>query len=112
MLDALTKQQKRRLRELAALAHERHLARELQPLADLFDRWRSGQASPFDVSDAIHRFHQGPSRELFNFYTSSMVELVVGSPVVQGLLSDAEVADVASIIEPAVALVRERTSPA
>ena len=33
-----------------------------------FARWRSGEIDPFELSDEIHRFHDGVSRELYNLY--------------------------------------------
>lgn len=60
---------KRLLRELAAKAHEEELRRALTPLAKAFDRWSRGEVDSFELSDLIHEFHQGPSRDLFVRYT-------------------------------------------
>jgi len=50
------KVQRRRLRELAELAYERELSRELSDLEAEFGRWRSGETNAFDLSEAIHGF--------------------------------------------------------
>jgi hypothetical protein len=73
----LGKSERARLRELASIAYERELARELAKLEDGFRRWRAGEINAFGLSDAIHLFHQGPSRDLFSKYAPSNLEIVV-----------------------------------
>jgi len=85
------KEQRRRLRDLAALAYERELSRELSDLEAEFSRWRSGETNAFDLSKAIHAFHQGPARELFSRYGRSSEELVVAQAIHGGIISRDEV---------------------
>ena|SRR6476659_2813508 len=66
MLD--TKATKRKLRELAGVAYRRELGHELAKLEMDFTRWRSGEIDPFELSDRIHRFHDGVSRDLYVAY--------------------------------------------
>jgi len=61
----LPKPIKRMLREQAARAHEEELRRALLPLAAAFDRWRAGELDSFALSDLIHEFHDGESREIW-----------------------------------------------
>jgi hypothetical protein len=75
MHPTLTKEQNRRLRELGAAAYERDLSDELTKLESEFKRWRSNEIGAFELSEAIHRFHQGPSRDLFSKYERSVLEL-------------------------------------
>jgi|KBSSwiStaDraftv2_1062776.scaffolds.fasta_scaffold252585_1 hypothetical protein len=85
------KEQRRRLRELAELAYERELSRELSDLEGEFSRWRSGETNAFDLSEAIHAFHQGAARELFSRYGRSSQELVVARAIHDGIISRDEV---------------------
>jgi len=87
----LTKSQRRAIRELAALAHDRELLVELAKLHDAFARWRSGELDPHELNDIIHAFHQGPSRKLFSHYTDSDPIIPVAAAIVRGVLSEAEV---------------------
>ena len=64
----LTKDQKRQARELAVVAREAELAGALDELHELFADWRNGRIDAFQLSDAIHQFHDGQSRDLFKMY--------------------------------------------
>jgi len=65
MFRDMTKAQRRRLGQLAAIAHERELAVELAKVEAEFLRWRSGEIDVHELNDSIHAFHQGPSRKLY-----------------------------------------------
>ncbi len=65
---ALTKEQKREAREIATAAREAELAEALAELHVLFGDWQKGRIDSFQLSDAIHQFHDGQSRDLFNMY--------------------------------------------
>src|SRR5262245_3513810 len=86
----LTKAQRRRLRELGGMAYERDLSQELGKLEAEFMRWRAGTIDAFALSDAIHQFHQGPSRSLFSLYESSNLEFAVAHAIRRGLISKDE----------------------
>lgn len=86
----LTKAQRRRLRELAGVAYERDLSEELAKLEPEFQRWRAGEMDAFALSDAIHRFHQGPSRRLFSRYDGANLEFAVARAIHRGVLSKEE----------------------
>jgi hypothetical protein len=109
MHPTLTKEQNRRLRELGATAYERDLSDELTKLESEFKRWRSNEIGAFELSEAIHRFHQGPSRDLFSKYDRSVLELAVAHAVQRGVLSVDEVgADLIELLEGHLALLRDR----
>ena len=55
----IPKRVKRLLREYASAAHEEELRRALLPLAEAFKRWEHGDLDSGELSDLIHRFHQG-----------------------------------------------------
>jgi hypothetical protein len=86
----LTKSQRRRIRELAGIAYDRELSRELTALEADFARWRSGAISAHDLDEKIHQFHQGPNRRLFTTYTGGSVELAVAASIANGIISEAE----------------------
>ena len=83
----------RLLRELADRAYEEALGRELSKLEESFHAWRAGKLAAFDLTQEIHRFHQGPNRELYIHYTSRLHELVVARAVVQGLLPESSLTE-------------------
>lgn len=87
------KQIKRQIRELKAQAHENELALELAKLAGHFDAWRAGKISAGELTDLIHKYHNGPARELWSFYNSGQDDLVVAAAVAKDILRDADVPD-------------------
>lgn len=108
----LTKAQRRRVRELAALAHERELAAELAHLEPAFAQWRSGEIDVHALNDLIHTFHQGPSRTLYVRYVStSLHHLAVADAVARGVVSESELgAEVLKLLSDDIAYLRERES--
>ena len=82
-----TKANRRKLRELASVAYTRELGRELSKVEEDFARWRRGEIDPFELSDSIHRFHDGPSRNLYVRYRrvppAQMVSYALANEVLQ-----------------------------
>jgi hypothetical protein len=74
------------LRELRGQAWEAELGETLRPIGDLFDAWRRGEASAFDLTDAIHRFHQGASREIWKKHQSRDTEMLLAEALEDGHL--------------------------
>jgi hypothetical protein len=85
-MEQFSKHVRRQLREAAATAHERALSRALEPLHAAFEQWKRGEISPFDLSDQIHRFHNGVRREIYGLYTDSETRISVAAAVHQGLM--------------------------
>ncbi len=92
-MSLFTKAERKQLRQLSGIAYERELAKELTRLQDRFASWQRGDLSPFQLSDAIHEFHQGPSRELYEYYTMVDPHMAVARAVVEELLLESEIAD-------------------
>jgi hypothetical protein len=90
MRQDLTKSQRRRIRELAGMAYDRELARELTALETEFVRWRAGSINVHDLCERIHEFHQGPNRRLFMTYTGSTIELALAAAIANGIITEAE----------------------
>ena len=85
---------KRLLREHAAAAHEEELRRALLPLAEAFKRWEKGELGSGELSELIHEFHQGPSRELWVRYnpgSTSRLDLPVAYAIATGVLDRTKV---------------------
>lgn len=85
-MEQLGKRIRKLLREAAGLAYEIELSRELDKLHGTFERWRRGEVSPFDLSDAIHRFHAGPNRTLYLRYAEGNPLIEVAGAVRTGIL--------------------------
>jgi len=64
-----TKAIAKKMRELASQAYERELRRELEKLAEQFKSWQDEQIDTWDLENAVHKFHNGPARELYKRYT-------------------------------------------
>jgi len=74
--DDLPKALKREIRELAGVAHERLLAVELRKLDGAFARWRAGEMDAFELSALVHKFHEGPPRELWLRFNTNDVRVL------------------------------------
>jgi hypothetical protein len=88
---ALGKSGRAKLRELAGKAYQRELDHELRGLALTFDSWRNGKIDCFELSDRIHEFHDGVSRQLHVMYEQMKPEMAVGRAVARGLVSSNEI---------------------
>jgi hypothetical protein len=86
-----TKANRRKLRELAGVAYSRELGAELSKVEEDFARWRSGEIDPFELSDRIHRFHDGISRDLYVTYRDLSPPFVVARAVALGILERPEI---------------------
>jgi hypothetical protein len=90
MRDDPQKLQRRHIRELATLAYERELARELGAVEVEFSRWRRGEINVHDLSDLIHQFHDGTARRLYSIYAGDVLEVALGSAIARGVLTENE----------------------
>jgi hypothetical protein len=78
---------KRLLREYAAAAHEEELRRALLPVAEAVRRWERKELDSGELSEIIHKFHQGPARELWVRYNATHLEMTVAFAITTGVLS-------------------------
>ena len=90
MAFAWTKSQRRLLHELTGKAYERELARALGTLEADFARWHRGEIDAHELSEQIHRFHNGPARRLYGVYTTADREMAVGAAIGRGILTEEE----------------------
>ena len=63
------------------------MRRALLPLAVAFKRWEHGGLDSGELSDLIHRFHQGPAREIFLRYNASNLVAPVASGIAAGTVN-------------------------
>ena len=82
---------RKKLRELASLAHERELSSALETLDSHFARWRRQEIDCFELNDRIHSFHQKTSQELWKTYSSMEDNFLVCRAVKLGILSKEDV---------------------
>ena len=88
----LPKAARRAIRELASLAYERELAAELAKLRVEFDTWAAGEMNAFELEQAIHHFHHGVARELYNRYSpGSTLPHAVAAAIMLGTICSTEI---------------------
>lgn len=91
MTPLITKREKAVLRKLAGKAWEAELNRELAILFEHFHQWTKKDMNAFDLSDKIHEFHDGASRQLFKLYTQLDPVTAVSRAVTIGVLPEEDV---------------------
>jgi hypothetical protein len=99
---------KRALRELAGRAYEVELRRALDELGRDFDLWRQGGIDSFELSERVHRFHNGPSRDLYGRYTTGGNQrLQIAHAIQEGFIAkDSVPPEVMPYLEGALELVK------
>jgi hypothetical protein len=91
MKSSFNKSIRKKLRELADIAHDRELGQHLSALQEEFGSWKSGNISPHELSDRIHEFHDGPSRDVWLFYNRFKTDIIVARALNEGLIAESEV---------------------
>lgn len=87
----LTKEQTRQARELATVAREAELSEALRELDVLFADWREARIDAFQLSDAIHQFHDGQARDLFKMYSGLRPEDLAARAIAHELVPPAQI---------------------
>jgi hypothetical protein len=90
----ISKRERAILRQLALRAWELELEAELETLYEEFGHWADKGMSAFDLSDKIHEFHDGSSRELYSIYMRLDPTITVSRAVARGVLSESDVGSV------------------
>lgn len=94
-------------RKLIGQAYQREQDKALESLHREFDRWKSGEIDCWELSDLIHRFHDGESRELFKFYEMGNVEFALARAIALGILGEEEVpTDLRESMQPMIDFLR------
>ena len=81
-----TKLERKELRRLSGLAYECELAKALESFEGKFGQWRKNKITAFELSDFIHKFHNGIARDLWIFYTNGDSKLIVSQAITKGLI--------------------------
>ena len=84
----ITKAERSLLRQLAQEAWEAELDDKLEQLFEDFSRWTEDGMSAFELSEKIHDFHNGASRELYGRYTGLDPAVTVARAIAMGILDD------------------------
>lgn len=69
-MERATRPQRKLLQALSEKAYEMELSKLLGELRSKFDSWEAGDMSAWELSDAIHEYHDGGGSELHRFYTA------------------------------------------
>jgi hypothetical protein len=86
-----SKSQRKKLRQLRDIAYELELDRELAGLYQDFQKWRNKEIDGFELNELIHKYHQGPSREVWKTYNYIDLDMVVSRAVALGLLKKEDI---------------------
>ena len=86
-----TKRDRARLRQLAGQAWEAELENELEALFEHFTTWAENGLNAFKLSDLIHEFHNGMSRDLYARYTTLPPTITVPRAVALGILGEGDI---------------------
>jgi len=106
MADGWSRKQRRELRALQGSAWERELEEALRMDLEIWDR---GDITAFELSDRIHKFHNGQARELFNMYSGSLHNRWIGHTVARGVIDESEISDdLRNVFNDDIARCRER----
>jgi hypothetical protein len=89
----VTKSERALLRQLAQEAWEAELDDKLEQLFEDFSRWADDGMSAFELSDRIHEFHNGASRELYSRYTGLDSVTAVARAIALGILDEGALGD-------------------
>ncbi len=108
-----SKKQRKEMRELQGLAWQRELEEELGSLENLFSSWREGRIDAFELSDQIHKFHNGASRDLYTRYSGNHYDITVPGAIANGKIDESEVSkELLEIISEYIEHIRTRLESA
>jgi hypothetical protein len=83
-----TKSERALLRALTDEAWEAELGEELEKLFEDFTKGLDHGMSALDLSDKIHAFHNGPSRDLYGIYTGTDPAMIVARAIAMGFVDE------------------------
>ncbi len=84
----LSKRETAALHELASEAWESELHDALEALFEDFCRWADDGYSSFELSERIHEFHDGASRELYKRHAGLPPFVAVARAIAEGTIDE------------------------
>lgn len=94
-------------KQLIGLAYKREQEKAFESLRRDFDRWQSDEIDCWELTDLIHRFHDGESRDLYKIYERGDVKIALARAVALGILGADEVsADLREPMQPMIEFFR------
>ncbi|TVP60405.1 MAG: hypothetical protein EA351_00675 [Gemmatimonadales bacterium] len=103
-----SKREMKLLRAAAGTSWERELDAALDRLFEHFQEWKRGGIDAFELSERIHRFHDGNARDLYKFYTGAKPPIAAGYGVARGWIGTADLPrELLEKLEPTIAFYRE-----
>ena len=88
-----TKSERALLRALTEEAWEAELGEELEELFEDCTKWLDHGMSALDLSDRIHEFHNGPSRDLYSLYTGAEPAMIAARAIAMGFIDEKSLND-------------------
>lgn len=84
---------RRKIKELSLKAYEAELREHLGELYCNFQDWDNNKLKSGELVELIHKFHNGPARDMYKYYNHVDSDLAVGRAIVLKLLSKDEIPD-------------------
>ena len=78
-------------RQLIGQAYKREQEKALESLRREFDRWQLGEIDCWELTELIHRFHDGESRDLHKIYETGDIKIALARSIALGILREEEV---------------------
>jgi hypothetical protein len=78
-------------KQLVRQAYAREQGKALESLDREFDRWKSGDIDCWELTELIHRFHNGESRELYTLYEAGDIKMVLARAIALDIISAEDV---------------------
>ncbi len=78
-------------KQLIGQAYKREQEKAIESLGREFDRWKSGEIDCWELTDLIHRFHNGESRDLYKIYEMGDIKIALARAIAHGILGEEEV---------------------
>lgn len=111
----MTDRKKRFKKEVGRLtekAYRSQLENELSKLSKSFDDWPNKEIDCFELTEKIHQFHDGASRELWKCYNYTKDQkYLIAVAIVEGQLLESEISkELLDELQPVIQFCKEQLS--
>jgi len=98
-------------KQLTGQAYQREQDQALESLHREFNRWKSGKIDCWDLTDLLHQFHNGVSRDLYKIYEMGDAKIALARAIALGILGEEEVpAALRESMQPSLDFIRSELS--